>query len=66
MVYLYIDKLSNEMRAFGSVVALSKITGLKKDRIYYHFGRLKKKAFENNDFKIVKLKVFRSSNDKNL
>jgi len=62
MIYIYIDKLTNEIRAFGSVVALSKITGLKKDRIYSHFGRLKKKAIENNDFKIVKLKLFRSSN----
>ena len=62
MMYLYINKLTNEPRVFGSLVALCSATALKKDRFYTHFGRNKKKEFENDEIRIVKLEVERSTN----
>ena len=49
MIYLYINKITNELRVFGSLVALCSATGLKKDRFYTHFGRNKNKDFENEE-----------------
>ena len=62
MIYLYINKLTNEPRVFGSLVALCSATGLKKDRFYTHFGRNKNKEFENEEIIIVKLQIERSTN----
>lgn len=62
MIYLYINKITNEPRVFGSLVALCFATGLKKDRFYTHFGRNKKKEYENEEIKIVKLQIERSTN----
>lgn len=62
MIYLYINKLTNEPRVFGSLVALCSATGLKKDRFYTHFGRNKNKEYENEEIRIVKLQIERSTN----
>lgn len=62
MIYLYINKLTNEPRVFGSLVALCSATGLKKDRFYTHFGRNKNKGYENEEIRIVKLAIERSNN----
>ena len=62
MIYLYINKLTNEPRVFGSLVALCSATELKKDRFYTHFGRNKNTEFENKEIRIVKLKIERSTN----
>ena len=62
MIYLYINKQTNELKAYGSFVALCSATGLKKDRFYTHFGRNENKEFENEEIRIVKTEIVRSTN----
>ena len=62
MIYIYINKTTNEPRAFGSLVALCYALELKKDRFYTHFGRNKNTSYENDDYRIVKLAIERSTN----
>ena len=62
MIYLYINKLTNEPKVFGSLVALCSVLELKKDRFYTHFGRNKNTSYENDDYRIVKLAIERSTN----
>mgnify|MGYP003665021671 FL=1 len=62
MIYLYINKQTNELKAYGSLVALCSATGLKKDRFYTHFGRNENKEFENEEIRIVKTEIVRSTN----
>lgn len=62
MIYLYINKLTNEPRVFGSLVALCSAMELKKDKFYTHFGRNKKTTYENQEYTIYKLEIERSTN----
>ena len=62
MVYILQNKITNELKAYGSLVALCSATGLKKDRFYTHFGRNKNKEYENEEIRIVKLQIERSTN----
>ena len=47
--------------AFGSITAISQHIDLKKDKLYYHFTRLKKSVYEDDTYYIKKTKVIRSS-----
>ena len=62
MIYIYVNKTTNELKSFGSLVALCSATGLKKDRFYTHFGRKKNKEYENKEIRIVKTEIIRSIN----
>ena len=62
MIYILQNKITNELKAFGSLVALCSATGLKKDRFYTHFGRNEYKEFENEEIRIVKTEIVRSTN----
>lgn len=53
-VFVYIDKLSQEVRTFGSVVALSMATGISKDTLYLHFSRKKEREYATPMFRIIK------------
>ena len=61
MAYWYLDKQTKEARIFGSITSLCKHAGLKKDAMYYHFTRNKKKEVENDLYRIVKTKIERGS-----
>lgn len=63
MIYIYIDKQTRAVLAFGSLVALCDATGLKKDRFYTHFGRKKNTSFDHPDFQIFKTDIKRSKHD---
>ena len=62
MIYILHNKITNELKAYGSLVALCSATGLKKDRFYTHFGRNENKEFENEEIRIVKTEIVRSTN----
>ena len=59
MTYIYLNKQTNELLCFGSIAALFKITGMKPDNLYTHFGRLGNTEFENENVRIVKTKIER-------
>ena len=62
MVYILHNKITNELKAFGSLVAFCSDTRLKKDRFYTHFGRNENTEFENEEIRIVKTEIVRSTN----
>lgn len=61
-MFWYLDKQTNAPGIFGSISALCDHTGLKPDQLYYHFSRMKRSEFENENFRIVKCPVKRSKN----
>ena len=60
MAYIYLNKLTNKLRCFGSITALSKATGIKPDNLYTCFGRNNLKEYENDSYRIVKTKIERA------
>lgn len=60
MPYIHHNKLTNQLRVFGSITALSKATGIKPDNLYTNFNRKALKEFENDSYRIVKTKLERS------
>lgn len=60
MAYIYQNKVTNELRLFGSVKSLSEATGIKPDNLYHNFGRKGLNMFETNLYKIVKTKIERA------
>ena len=64
-VYIHQDKETEEIKAFGSIVALCDTLGLKKDRFYSHFGRgSEKNIYETKAFGVIKLEVIRKGPEK--
>jgi hypothetical protein len=60
MVYIYIDKSTGDISAYGSIVAVCKTKGLKPDKLYHQFGRNKKKMFESDEYTLFKTDVITS------
>ena len=60
MSYIYLNKITNELRCFGSITALSKATGIKPDHLYTNFNRKSLKEFENDTYRRVKVEIERS------
>lgn len=60
MVYIYINKINNEVWCFGSITALSKATGIKPDNLYTCFSRKKLYEFQNNEYRIIKTEITRA------
>lgn len=60
MAYIYLNKLTNELRCFGSITALFKATEIKPDNLYTNFNRKALKEFENDSYRIVKTELERS------
>lgn len=60
-MYIHLNKETNKITSFGSIEVLSKVTGIKKDNLYTHFGRKGNTEFENDLYRIVKTDVVRSS-----
>lgn len=60
MAYIYLNKITNKLRCFGGITALSKATGVKPDNLYTNFSRKGLKEFENDKYRIVKTKIERS------
>lgn len=55
MAYWFLNKDTREPRVFGSLPVMCKeIKGLSKNKLEYHFSRLKKKEFEDDAYRIVK------------
>lgn len=59
MAYWYLNKQTNKAEIFGSITALCKYTGLKKDNLYTKFGREGHLVFENDIHWIRKLEIKR-------
>ena len=60
-MFWFLNKQTDAPEIFGSISAICENTGLKPDNLYYHFSRMKRKEFENENFRIVKCKVKRAS-----
>jgi len=60
-MYIHLNKETKKITPFGSIEVLSKVTGIKKDNLYTHFGRKGNTEFENDSYRIVKAAVIRSS-----
>lgn len=60
MAYIYINKETKEIRAFGSIKALSNALNIPIDNLYRVFSRKKLKEYENNEYRIVKAKIERA------
>lgn len=61
MVYIYINKETNKITPYGSIQELSSHENIKKDNLYTHFGRKGNTEYENNEHRIVKANIIRSS-----
>ncbi len=60
-MFWFLNKLTNNADIFGSISAICENTGLKPDSLYYHFSRMKRNEFQNDNFRIVKCQVRRIS-----
>jgi len=58
-MFWFLNKQTNTPEIFGSISAICENTGLKPDNLYYHFSRMKRSEFENENYRIVKCKVKR-------
>lgn len=65
MPYIHINKETNEIKLFGSIVSLCGATGIKPDNLYHNFSRNKLKEFENSEYRILKVKMERSKRGTN-
>lgn len=57
MAYLHINKENNKYRLFSSIKKLSNALKIPVDNLYTVFSRKKLKEYENNEYKILKVKV---------
>jgi len=57
---LYLNKMTNEMRCFGSLKKLSEVMGLNANTLYENFSRKGNESHETEDYKIVKVTLERS------
>lgn len=60
MPYIHENKETKELRAFGSIKALSKVFNIPIDNLYTIFSRKRKKVYENDYYRIVKTKIERA------
>lgn len=64
-VFWFYNKQEDSSFVFGSITAITQHTTLKKDKLYYHFTRLKKSVYEDDMYYIKKTNVIRSSTSNN-
>ena len=60
MPFWILDKKSNIPAVSGSIKNVAKYTGINLNKLYRMFSRDKLSAFENTEFKIVKLNILKS------
>ena len=60
MAFWILNKKDNTPTICGSVVAVSEVTEISKNILYQEFSRLKKKEFENEEYRVVKLKIVKA------
>lgn len=60
MVYIYINKITNEVWCFGSIKSLCNCTGIKPDNLYTCFSRKKLYEFQNSEYRIIKTEITRA------
>lgn len=60
-MFWYLDKQTDRPLIFGSIAAISKHSGIKADKLYHHFSRMKRVEFENEVARIAKCEVNRIS-----
>ena len=60
MVYVHLEKSSNEIRVFGSIKALVLELNINPNKLYYRFGRLKQIVVDTDDYLIVKKAIKRA------
>ena len=60
MAYIYLNKENNSLRVFGSVTALCNATDINPNKIYNVFGRKGLNEFENEYYRIVRVKIERA------
>jgi len=65
-MFWMLKKKTSDPGIFGSILAISEETGLNLDKLYYHFSRMKRLEFENDDYRIVKCNVKRSKLDRKI
>lgn len=59
-MYWYLNKKTGEPAICGSLVALSKLTLIKSDKLNYHFSAKKLTEYEDENHRIVKCKLIQS------
>lgn len=62
-MFWYLDKRTDCPLIFGSIAAISKHTGIKADKLYHHFSRMKRIEFEDESIRIAKCDVNRISKE---
>ncbi len=60
MAFWILNKKDNTPSICGSVVAVSELTEISKDTLYYYFSRKKVSEFENESYRVVKLSIVRA------
>jgi hypothetical protein len=60
MAFWILNKKNNTPIICGSVVAVSAVTGISKDTLYATFSRKNLNEFENENYRIVKLRIIRA------
>lgn len=60
MIFTILYKHIQEVYVFGSIVAISEHTYLKKNKLYYHFGKKNKTVYEDSLYRIEKTEIIRS------
>lgn len=60
MIFHYTNKQTEERLVFGSITAISQHTHLKKNMLYYHFGKKNKTVYEDSLYRIEKTEIIRS------
>jgi hypothetical protein len=55
-MYWLLNKETNAPGVYSNIRQLSEATGLNQDRLYYYFSRLKRKDYETEKYRIVKVK----------
>jgi len=60
MTFWILNKKTNTPAICGSVVAVSRFTGISKNTLYDYFSRKKVFEFENENYRIVKTLIIRA------
>jgi hypothetical protein len=60
MAFWILNKKTNTPAICGSVIAVSKYTGISKDTLYDYFSRNKLSEYSNDQFRVCKVSVIRA------
>ena len=64
MAFWILNKKNNDGAICSSIVSIMNFTGISKNTLYNYFSRKNKLEFENDNFRILKLKIIRSNSKK--